>query len=397
MKSNNKNKHLTLEDRNFIQDCLHCGMCFKDIANRLGKDPSTISKEIKAHITTSNHSIKKDSLGNPMVCPRLNKPPYVCNGCSKFGVNCGYQKSKYYASYAHESYKKTLSSSRECVVLNKQSFYEDDAIILDCINKGQHIYHITKTNNLHMSLSSIYRYLNKGYLSASKIDLPRAVKFSKRKLNNDTYIPKKLKINRTYEDFTNFVNSHKLTNWVEMDTVIGVKGGKVILTFNFTFCNLIFGFLLNNKTSAEVTNKVKLLKSTLSEAGYSFGELFPVILTDNGGEFSNVNVFENDLCGNKETDLFFCDPYKSCQKPHVENSHTQLRNILPKGSSFNNLTQKELNLIFSHINNAKKRSLNGKSAYEVFCFMYSKELAHLLGITYITPTDVIQNKLLLKK
>jgi len=131
-----------------------------------------------------------------------------------------------------------------------------------------------------------------------------------------------------------------------MDTVIGVKGGKVILTFNFTFCNLIFGFLLNNKTSAEVTNKVKLLKSTLSEEGYSFGELFPVILTDNGGEFSNVNVFENDLCGNKETDLFFCDPYKSCQKPHVENSHTQLRNVLPKGSSFNNLTQKELNLIF---------------------------------------------------
>ena len=52
------------------------------------------------------------------------------------------------------------------------------------------------------------------------------------------------------------------------------------------------------------------LKRKLQKYGFRFGEFFPAILTDNGGEFSNVFAFENDLDGNRETRLFFCDPNK---------------------------------------------------------------------------------------
>ena len=45
-----KNKHLTLEDRNTIQQCLDHGMVFKAIAAQIGKDPTTVSKEVKKHL-----------------------------------------------------------------------------------------------------------------------------------------------------------------------------------------------------------------------------------------------------------------------------------------------------------------------------------------------------------
>ena len=123
---------------------------------------------------------------------------------------------------------------------------------------------------------------------------------------------------------------------------------------------------------------------------------FPLILTDNGGEFSNISAFENDLNGNQETKLFFCDPYKSCQKPHVEKNHTILRDICPKGTSFNSFTQQDVNLIFSHMNSIKRKKLQGKSPYEMLNFMYGFDLAGLLGISHIPAEQVIQSPKLLK-
>ena len=50
MKTNNKkNKHMTLDDRIEIQECLNKGMTFKAIAMRICKDPTTVSKEVKLH------------------------------------------------------------------------------------------------------------------------------------------------------------------------------------------------------------------------------------------------------------------------------------------------------------------------------------------------------------
>lgn len=104
------------------------------------------------------------------------------------------------------------------------------------------------------------------------------------------------------------------------------------------------------------------------------------MLTDNGGEFSNVSAFEKDTNGLKETSVFFCDPYSSYQKPHVENNHTLFRMIVPKGTSFDSFTQETVDVIFSHINAVKRKQFNGRSAYEMFAFTYSEKLATALGI-----------------
>ncbi len=264
-----------------------------------------------------------------------------------------------------------------------------DKIISDGVRKGQHIYHILKTHNLDVSSSTVYRHIRKGYLSIAPIDLARAVKFKERRKSTLPSIPKEAKKGRSYEDFQKYLTHNQLTSWLEMDTVIGRIGGKLLLTFNVSFCNFIFARLLDNKTAPEVAKHLYEIKKAFFQAGKDFHELFPVILTDNGGEFARVDDIEMDVRG--EVNLFFCDPNRSDQKARIEKKHTLIRDILPKGTSFDTLTQDDINLVCSHVNSVKRAALNGKSAYELFTFTYDEELAKLLGISLIPAEDVCQS------
>ena len=393
-----KEKHLTLEAREEIEKCLESGISFKSIAQRTGKSPTTISREVKKHLTIKEASVKNTKLdGTPIVktCTNLIKAPFVCNPCKK-NHHCSHQKQFYYAKVAQKEYEALLVESREGIPLNKQEFYEADAVITEGIKKGQRLYHIMQSRDICFSISSAYRHLHRGYLSVKKLDFPRIVKFKERKHYKAAGIPKAVKVGRTYEDFQAYIEEHEIKHWVEMDTVIGRVGGKVIMTFDFTRDNFMFGLLLDDKTAAEAAEKIRILKKALTTGEVRFGDIFPVLLTDNGGEFANVAAFTDDAEGIAETRLYFCDPYRSCQKPKVEKNHTLFRDIVPKGESFDHFTQDTVNLIFSHVNSIKRKLLNGKSPYEMFSFIYGESLPSLLGISHIPAGDVVQSPLQLK-
>ncbi|MDO4549101.1 MAG: IS30 family transposase [Clostridia bacterium] len=394
MKNNaeNKNKHLTLQERREIQDCLDHGMTFKAIGKRIGKDQTTVSKEIKKHITVE---AKSESANQTELCKSLLKPPFVCNPCPRRRY-CRQPRHLYVAGHAHRAYQTLRTESREGLALTREQFYVNDRIISEGVKRGQHLYHIIHTHDLNVSKSTVYRHLNAGYLSVAAIDFPRVVKFKPRKKEALEYVPAAVKKGRTHDCFLDYCAQNDVQAWLEMDTVIGRQGGKVILTFDFTQCNFMFGSLLDNKTAGEVTRAVDELKQNLTNHGFSFGALFPVILTDNGGEFANVAALENSPDGAKEASVFFCDPYQSSQKPHVEKNHTLLRDILPKGSSFDTLTQQMINLIFSHVNSVKRKNLHGKTSYEVFSFIFGNVVAEALGIVPIDAQEVIQSPKLLK-
>jgi len=395
-----KNKHLVLDDRIEIQQCLDKGMSFKAIAYRIGKDQTTVSKEVKKHITIKADDFRYlDQHGGtltPEPCPSLLKAPFVCNPCDKRRKRCKYQKQYYLAKEAQKEYEALLCQAREGIPLNKQAFYEMDKIVTNGVKKGQHLYHIMKTNDLGVSKSTVYRHLNRGYLSVSPIDFPRVVKFKPRKQKDNQYIPKAAKVGRTYDDFLSFIDENNITSWVEMDTVIGRIGGKTILTLDFTFCNFMFGLLLENKTALEVASKLTKLKESFNEKERCFADICPVIVTDNGGEFANVAAIENNLDGAKVTFLFFADPYRACQKPRVEKNHTLFRDIVPKGTSFDAFTQDTVNLVFSHVNSVKRKSLGGKTAFEMFSFTFGEDVANILGIESIPAHQVTQSPKLLK-
>ena len=284
-----KHKHLTLSDRHDIQLGLERGETFKAIGQSILKDPTTVSKEVKR-----NRHVRVSTCDN-LTCPLLDKAPFVCNGCPKRRQNCGYQKFFYLAKQAQKQYEQTLVESREGTPLNSQTFWDMDKVISDGVKKGQHIYHILKTHNLDVSSSTVYRHIRKGYLSIAPIDLARAVKFKERRKSNLPSIPKEDKKGRSYEDFLNYLVLNQLNSWLEMDTVMGRTGGKILLTFNLSFCNFIFARLLDNKTALEVTKNLYDIKNSLHQADKDFFQLFPVILTDNGGEFARVDDIEMDV------------------------------------------------------------------------------------------------------
>ena len=352
-----KNKHMTLDDRIEIQECLNKGMTFKNIAKRIGKNQTTVSREVKLHQKPHmNGFVRTDE-----VCPKLLKAPFVCNGCEKRGRNsCPYRRQVYDAKFAQAAYENVLSDSRTGVALNKESFYQTESIISDAVSRGQHIYHVIATNKLPTSTASVYRYIKKGYYSIIPMDLPRAVKFKERKSGNTEHVPSCMKKGRTYSEYQTFIEDNPGIPTVQLDTVIGRIGGKVIMTLHFVQYDFMTGLLLDNKSSAQAAEKIRNLKETLIEHGFHFGDIIPVILTDNGGEFSQVPAFENDLNGDQETMLFFCDPASPNEKPHIEKNHTLFRDIVPSGSSFDDFTQDTVNLIFSHINAVKENSSMGK-------------------------------------
>jgi IS30 family transposase len=296
---------------------------------------------------------------------------------------------------AQATYEKTLKESREGIALNDKEFWDADKIINDGVKQGQHIYQIVQSNDLGMSQSTVYRHIERGHLSVSNIDLPRKPKFKPRKKNPEKSIPRAAKVGRMHEDFLKHIDEQGIECWAEMDTVIGRQGGKAILTLHLTMSNFMIGLIVDNLTSAEVSDKIQTFKLQLVEAGLNFGDYFPILLTDNGGEFANISAFTDDCDGLEESKLFFCDPYCSSQKARIEKNHTLLRDVLPKGTSFDNLTQAQLNVILSHVNSVKRAKFGGNSPFDMLRFLKMEVLAAAIGIIEIPAGEVIQSKKLL--
>ena len=389
-----KNKHMTLDDRIEIQECLSKGMTFKAIGERIGKNQTTISREVKIHMEPYTNSFVRTE----EVCPKLLKAPFVCNGCErKSRSNCPYKRQLYVAKKAQAEYDTVLVESRTGIPLNKESFYETERIISEAVQNGQHIYHIIQSNNLPISTATVYRHIQKRYYSITPMDLPRAVKFKPRNSKESDYVPKWAREGRTFNDFLAFVEDNSDIPLVQLDTVIGRAGGKVIMTIHFVNSDFMIGLLLENKTAAEAANKIHALKAELKALGFIFGDIAPLLLTDNGGEFSIVSAFENDSEGNAESHMFFCEPCSPHEKAEIEKNHTLFRDIVKTGTSFDDFTQETVNLIFSHVNAVKRKQFNGKSAYDMFSFYYSEILASALGISFVPANEVIQSPKLLAK
>jgi IS30 family transposase len=274
---------------------------------------------------------------------------------------------------------------------------EDELLSLDkfvspLIRRGQSVHHIVANNpdQLAVSEKTIYRYVDGGLLQARNIDMPRVCRLRPRKAKPVEHkVDSGCRIGRTYSDFLAFQGQSGKPA-VEMDSVIGRVGGKVLLTLMFNSCDLMLAFIRERNTSQSVIDVFDMLYNLLGAD--CFKKLFPMLLGDNGSEFSNPKALEFDSDGARRTWVFYCDPYSSFQKPHVEVNHEFIRKVMPKGKPFDHLTQDKVNLMMSHINSYSREKLSDKSPYELFRFLYPGfGVLEKLNITKIPP-----NKILLK-
>lgn len=429
----NKGKHLSLEDRHYIEEALNQKLSLKEVAKKLVKDPTTISKEIKRNrIVTSrlkqadiircnnkkecsrkqicnitcNRLCKKCKALNcyricpeyaPLTCIHLTRFPHVCNGC-KGVTNCHIEKQHYRAKVADANYRDVLTSAREGVDITPSELAKLDGLISPLILKGQPLTHILANHGgeIDRSERTLYNYFDKNLFTARNIDLPRKVKFKPRKkLSRSSERTQKHRLGRTYADFNAFIELNSNTSVVEMDTVHGTNTGKVMLTIFFRSCSFMIGILLDS-CSIECVNEAvdELYESIGAEA---FRKSFPVILTDNGSEFKSPESIEYDSNGRERTKVFYCDPMASYQKPHIEKNHEYIRYVLPKGKSFKNLEQFAVTRIMNHINSTARASLNGTTPYKLAQLLLDRSLLEKLSLVEIPADEVHLKPTLLKK
>lgn len=403
---------MTLEDRTTIQMELDKGTSFKGISIILGKDCTTISKEVRKHIrkektgamgrafndcllnvkrTCTVHSLcsKCTSRSNrpcwscgkcidtctsyvPYLCPKLQKPPYVCNSC-KERSKCSLEKSFYRAVHAQKEYDELKSESRSGFAVSEEELLHLDSIVSPLLRNGQSLHHIAvhHQDETMMSERTLYTYVNNGLFSARNIDMPRTVRMRPRKGKKKAVkVDKTCRIGRTYEDYQKFMQENSQYPVRQLDSVEGVKGGAVLLTIHFVQQELQLAFLRAANDSQSVIDVFDKLYLELRPD--IFIDLFPVLLADNGSEFSNPKPIEFDKQGNRRTHMFYCDPSAPYQKANCENNHEMIRRCIPKGVDLGQYSQKQINLMMSHINSYARPNLGNKSPYDVLHFSTGK-------------------------
>lgn len=417
-----KNKHLSFDDRLIIEQNLSMSKSFKYIGLILGKDCTTISKEIRNHYMVKkvggvgrkfNNCVHRKTCPNKgkscnisncpdfteEKCLLLQKPPYVCNGC-KNRISCTLTKHLYEALFAYQEYRDVLKEKRQGIWIDKSEIAYLNSILVPLIKlQGQSVHHalINNKNKIMFSDKTIYKLIDLGILNVRNIDLPRKVRFRKRSKKTTVYkVDKDCLVGRTYEEFLDYMDKYPDTPIVQIDSVEGVKGGKVLLTIHFVNCSFMLAFIREHNDAQSVIDIFNYLQDILGID--KFKELFILILTDNGSEFSNPYEIEFDCnTGEKRTQVFYCHPASPHEKGSCEVNHELLRRIIPKGTSLDNLKQEDVSLMMAHINSYKRKKLNNESPYSMFSALYGKETIEKLGIQEIEPNQINLSPKLLNK
>lgn len=423
MSSNNKNLHLTVQERIIIEKGIENGSTKAAIALTIGKDKSTVGKEIKKHrelvhkfsykincanMKNCSHNHVCDNCADfkPFTCNRRDRSPGACNGCSKY-THCRYDKYRYKADFSHKKYREDLVDSRTGINMSYEECKAMADIIVPLIKAGHSPYHIvTNHPELNISEKTLYNYIENGiFREFGLLDIDLRIK-TKRKITkkaSNKYKKredKKYLNGRTYDDFINYTAENKNLSVVEMDTVYNNGStGPFMQTFKFLDYSFMFIVYQEEKTAKSMVEGVDFLEKILGED--LFSEEVAIIKTDRGSEFCDAEGFEKEENESRRTRIFYCDPMASGQKGSLENNHKEIRYICPKENDLKDLglnSQEKANLIVSHINSQSKEHLKGKSPLEVMEFMnpalYQKFKD--FGIERINKDNIVLKPYLLK-
>lgn len=397
-----KHKHLTLEDRIDLEEFLTRDSKLKFIAAFLKKHDTTISKEVKRNRVFQERNKFNNRDDNAMKynnCQRLKRFPHVCNGCPDKNT-CRKDKYFYRGRESQRTYEDELRFSRTGIDIDAETFDTIDKILEAGLSKGQSINHILHTyqDEVPVTIQTIYRWIDEGYLSVGRLDLQKAVRYKPRRKKLPEPHDKGYRDGRTYKDYIEFVLNNPGVDVVQMDTVEGSKTSKkVLLTLLFTRTTLLDATILKSQTQKEV---IKTLNNLERELGIDdFKRFFGCILTDNGSEFKNPDLIEySPYTGERRTHVFYCDPGRSDQKGSLERHHSFIRLFIPKGTCFDkDRTQKDINLMISHINAVVRPTENNKTPYTESLRYMGRAFLSSLGIVSIDPREVTLKPIIFKK
>ena len=392
--------HLDKEQRINIEHLINKGFSFTYISNSIKVDRTTISKEIRRNRFIKNtlfSDYSETGISRAISsCEKLSKPPYCCN-CCKSKNFCTKYHLYYNATKAQKHYLENLSECRKGIDISKEEIDQINKNIIPLIkHKKQSVNQVFANHKdiLYMCKPTFYKYVDLGIIALSNLDLPKKVKYKKRKHNKDKSYKRELalSIGRTYEDYIiKISNEKKLKIW-QLDTVIGKEtDNKTLMTFLLVETNFMIIRLLDKKNVECVNKEFTKLKEDLGIENYT--KFIDVILTYNGSEFFDPIHMEYDLeTGEKLLSVYYCHPNSPEEKPELECNHKYIRYYLPKKTSFEKITKDEIKKIEDNINNIPRDILGNKTPYELTKEKYP-ELIEKLNSNYIEPDNVSLNPL----
>ena len=423
-------RRLNYGDRKVIEERLDSGWKLADISDELECDPTAVSREVKRNrmklgeVARSRfriircqrfESCERRGVCNPKCkrrcrscdarrceeecpdyvefdCGATGRFPHVCNGCRLMN-RCPKQRYAYRARSANKKAVRRASETRRGLDLGPEELATLAKVVPPLLAKGQSPKVIVANHpELGISASTLYRYVDEGVIEgASNMALPRKVRFKKRKRKRQAKSPRRDLAGRDYEAFCALPEEVRGA-CKEMDTVIGRPGGKCLLTFCMRDTDIFYAVLLESKEADSVVSGLDDVEMSACD-GLVVGELgVMVVLTDNGGEFDHFEEMERSCYApgsdEKRIEVYYCDPYASWQKPHIENAHTLLRRVLPKGGSFDDLTQDDVNLVCSHINSYPREELGWRSPFETLPEWGQENLPQAFGMRIIPRDEV---------
>jgi IS30 family transposase len=423
-----KGKKLNLDDRITIASRIEVGNSFSLIARYLNVAPSTVSREVRINRIdrgfrkgNPNHCLHPDCFlkrvcgeklctkdcascrkkncndyckhYEEIVCPKLKKAPYVCNGCSKIHT-CGMRRFFYQAKRAHHKAEMRKSQSRSGIDAEQNIFDPLLGQIIARLSRGQSPAHIWTAlgEEIPFSERSFYRHIQKGCYGLNAFNLPRKVRYKVRNKQAETFYNASLE-GKTYADWL-LLDEEERIYTVQIDCIKGKRFEKeAILSLHFCLWHFQLYVPLAIETAQEVDRALDALELYCEG---SFSKHFGTLLADRGSGFTAWDLLEESKEGNRRCALYYCDARHPEQKGACEKNHVEFRRIVPKGSAIANLGSNELAHIMSHVNSYSRPSLGGKTPYDLASQVLPKSLFEALGIVKIASESVTLTPELLK-
>ena len=416
--------HIKNDDFQLIQIGLDENLRLKDIASIIEKDDRAVSRHIKKYrvfktvFKNENNCFNCGSCEKKQICGKhncnglckycafkncnelcadyLSSPtclnlvrfPYVCNGCKKFN-KCESPKYLYVYEIAKRNAEETLVNSRKHLYVAKEEIDKLNNVLKEEIKRGMSPQVILLNHpEIDISLTTLYKLIDlKMIKDVINLDLKRKTKFKIKPQKSNIIIEYNYLTNRTYDDFVAVIAKTSNVSVWELDTIEGRKGGKAIMSLLHRNTNFHLLFLINEINSNEI---IRIFDYIKSQVGASiFKNTFRVILGDNGKEFKRPSAIEIDPnTGEKLTSYFYCETKQSQEKGKIEKNHTLIREIYPKRTSFDNLTQRDINELSLQVNNYPRPLFNGSSPITIFSLISNKKILALNSLKKISYEEV---------
>lgn len=315
-------KHFTLNERICLQKFLEDGLSFREIAKHLGRNVSSISREVNRN--KSKYPKKKSS-------NKYNYHSWRANICATVR-----RRQKQHRAIPEDS------EVYQYVVERLNQFWSPEQIAARW--KLEH-------SDSSLSTSSIYRYVKNGAFEGitSKTHLRRRGK-NRNLVHHNSNVIHPDRVIPEWPDA--IVQRTRIGDW-EGDTVYGGIGKGLLVTLVDRKSRFLCAGLISARDSEETRQSIKRLLSDLPVKSISL---------DNGTEFAKFKEIESDL----DTLVYFAEPHKPWQRGTNENTNDILRFFFPKGFDFHSIDDNLLQAVVSSINNRPRKCLGWKSPAEVF-------------------------------